>query len=108
MWQVIVLAARYRIYGGLLGVAKRMKKRIKTATFFTTLLDFSQPGEVGAYINETIIDAIEKQNDAKGYMDGRSLSVTFSLLLARTACTGTTTLITTSKAAARWSSIPLY
>ena len=60
--------------------AKRMKKRIKTATFFTTLLDFSQPGEVGAYINETIINAIEKQNDAKGYMDGRSLSVTFSLL----------------------------
>ncbi|MGO2320030.1 MAG: class I poly(R)-hydroxyalkanoic acid synthase [Vibrio toranzoniae] len=60
--------------------AKRMKKRIRTATFFTTLLDFSQPGEVGAYINETIINAIEKQNDAKGYMDGRSLSVTFSLL----------------------------
>ncbi|EGQ7850983.1 class I poly(R)-hydroxyalkanoic acid synthase [Vibrio vulnificus] len=60
--------------------AKRMKKRIKSATFFTTLLDFSQPGEVGAYINDTIISAIELQNNAKGYMDGRSLSVTFSLL----------------------------
>jgi polyhydroxyalkanoate synthase len=79
-------AAGYCIGGTVLAstvayyAAKRMKKRIKTATFFTTLLDFSQPGEVGAYINETIIDAIEKQNDAKGYMDGRSLSVTFSLL----------------------------
>ena len=60
--------------------AKRMKKRIKSATFFTTLLDFSQPGEVGAYINDVIISAIEAQNNAKGYMDGRSLSVTFSLL----------------------------
>ena len=60
--------------------AKRMKKRIKSATFFTTLLDFSQPGEVGAYINDTIISAIEVQNNLKGYMDGRSLSVTFSLL----------------------------
>ena len=60
--------------------AKRMKKRIKSASFFTTLLDFSQPGEVGAYINDTIISAIETQNNAKGYMDGRSLSVTFSLL----------------------------
>ncbi|CAK1713695.1 Poly(3-hydroxyalkanoate) polymerase [Vibrio crassostreae] len=81
-----ITAAGYCIGGTVLAstvayyAAKRMKKRIKTATFFTTLLDFSQPGEVGAYINETIINAIEKQNDAKGYMDGRSLSVTFSLL----------------------------
>ncbi|RLQ19296.1 class I poly(R)-hydroxyalkanoic acid synthase [Vibrio sp. SBT000027] len=79
-------AAGYCIGGTVLAstvayyAAKRMKKRIKTASFFTTLLDFSQPGEVGAYINETIIEAIEKQNNAKGYMDGRSLSVTFSLL----------------------------
>lgn len=79
-------AAGYCIGGTVLAstvayyAAKRMKKRIKSATFFTTLLDFAQPGEVGAYINETIIDAITQQNDAKGYMDGRSLSVTFSLL----------------------------
>lgn len=79
-------AAGYCIGGTVLAstvayyAAKRMKKRIKSATFFTTLLDFSQPGEVGAYINEPIINAIEMQNNAKGYMDGRSLSVTFSLL----------------------------
>lgn len=79
-------AAGYCIGGTVLActvgyyAAKRMKKRIKSATFFTTLLDFSQPGEVGAYINDTIISAIEAQNTAKGYMDGRSLSVTFSLL----------------------------
>ncbi|EPZ8237119.1 class I poly(R)-hydroxyalkanoic acid synthase [Vibrio fluvialis] len=79
-------AAGYCIGGTVLATtiayyaAKRMKKRIKSASFFTTLLDFSQPGEVGAYINDTIISAIEMQNNAKGYMDGRSLSVTFSLL----------------------------
>ncbi|HFQ5090421.1 TPA: class I poly(R)-hydroxyalkanoic acid synthase [Vibrio vulnificus] len=79
-------AAGYCIGGTVLActvgyyAAKRMKKRIKSATFFTTLLDFSQPGEVGAYINDTIISAIELQNNAKGYVDGRSLSVTFSLL----------------------------
>ena len=81
-----VNAAGYCIGGTVLAstvayyAAKRMKKRIKSATFFTTLLDFSQPGEVGAYINDTIINAIEAQNNSKGYMDGRSLSVTFSLL----------------------------
>ncbi|KJY87254.1 poly(3-hydroxyalkanoate) synthetase [Vibrio neptunius] len=79
-------AAGYCIGGTVLAstiayyAAKRMKKRIKSATFFTTLLDFSQPGEVGAYINDTIVSAIEAQNNVKGYMDGRSLSVTFSLL----------------------------
>ncbi len=59
---------------------KRMKARIKSASFFTTLLDFSQPGEVGAYINDNVVSAIEAQNNSRGYMDGRSLSVTFSLL----------------------------
>jgi polyhydroxyalkanoate synthase len=79
-------AAGYCIGGTVLActvayyAAKRMKKRIKSASFFTTLLDFSQPGEVGAYINDTIVSAIESQNNAKGFMDGRSLSVTFSLL----------------------------
>ncbi|MCE2593428.1 class I poly(R)-hydroxyalkanoic acid synthase [Motilimonas cestriensis] len=79
-------AAGYCIGGTVLAstiayyAAKRMKKRIKSASFFTTLLDFSQPGEVGAYINDTVISAIEMQNNTLGYMDGRSLSVTFSLL----------------------------
>ncbi|MFD2179290.1 class I poly(R)-hydroxyalkanoic acid synthase [Veronia pacifica] len=79
-------AAGYCIGGTLLATtiayyaAKRMKARIKSASFFTTLLDFSQPGEVGAYINESVVDAMTLQNEARGYMDGRSLSVTFSLL----------------------------
>ncbi|CZF78069.1 class I poly(R)-hydroxyalkanoic acid synthase [Grimontia marina] len=79
-------AAGYCIGGTVLAstiayyAAKRMKARIKSASFFTTLLDFAQPGEVGAYINESLISAIEMQNTARGYMDGRSLSVTFSLL----------------------------
>ncbi|WP_261858954.1 class I poly(R)-hydroxyalkanoic acid synthase [Photobacterium sanguinicancri] len=78
--------AGYCIGGSLLATtlayysAKRMRNRVKSATFFTTLLDFSQPGEIGAYINDPIISAIEAENLSKGYMDGRSLSVTFSLL----------------------------
>lgn len=79
-------AAGYCIGGTLLAAsqayvfAKRLRNRIKTATYFTTLLDFSQPGEIGAYINDEMITAIEESNAEKGYMDGRSLSVTFSLL----------------------------
>ena len=60
--------------------ATGQKSKVKTATFFTTLLDFSQPGELGSFINDQVITAIEEQNTSKGYLDGRSLSVTFSLL----------------------------
>ncbi|MFO6422226.1 class I poly(R)-hydroxyalkanoic acid synthase [Motilimonas sp. KMU-193] len=79
-------AAGYCIGGTVLAstvayyAAKRMKKRIKSMSLFTTLLDFTQPGEVGAFINEPVVRAIELQNNTLGYMDGRSLSVTFSLL----------------------------
>ncbi|WP_136808866.1 class I poly(R)-hydroxyalkanoic acid synthase [Desulfosediminicola flagellatus] len=81
-----VHAAGYCIGGTVLGcavayyAAKRMKPRIKSASYFTTLLDFSLPGEVGNYVNEPLINALEMQNEVKGYMDGRTLSVIFSLL----------------------------
>ena len=79
-------AAGYCIGGTVLActvayyAAKRMKKRIQSATFFTTLLDFAQPGDIGVYINDPIISAVEIQNSMRGYMDGRMMNVTFSLL----------------------------
>ncbi len=81
-----VNAAGYCIGGTLLGCAvayygaKRMKPRVKTASYFTTLFDFSLPGEVGNYINEPLISALEIQNNSKGYMDGRTINVIFSML----------------------------
>lgn len=81
-----VNAAGYCIGGTVLActvayyAAKRMKKRIKSATFFTTLLDFSQPGEVGVFINDPVLNALEIQTNQTGYMDGRMLNVSFSLL----------------------------
>ncbi|RQW64577.1 class I poly(R)-hydroxyalkanoic acid synthase [Vibrio viridaestus] len=79
-------AAGYCIGGTVLActvayyAAKRMKKRIKSATFFTTLLDFSQPGDVGVFINDPVLNALEIQTNQTGYMDGRMLNVSFSLL----------------------------
>ncbi|WP_028116135.1 class I poly(R)-hydroxyalkanoic acid synthase [Ferrimonas senticii] len=60
--------------------AKRLKQKIKSATLFTTILDFSQPGELGAFINDTVVSALEQQNREKGLMDGRQLAVAFSIL----------------------------
>ncbi|WP_417345088.1 class I poly(R)-hydroxyalkanoic acid synthase [Ferrimonas sp.] len=60
--------------------ARRMKRRIQSASLFTTLLDFSQPGEIGHFLNQATVDAVAAQNRRLGLMDGRQLAVTFSLL----------------------------
>lgn len=60
--------------------AKRLKKRIVSASLFTTLLDFSEPGDIGHFINEHSVAAIEAQNQQLGLMDGRQLAVSFALL----------------------------
>jgi polyhydroxyalkanoate synthase subunit PhaC len=80
-----VNAIGYCVGGTLLGstmayLKKKRKSPIKSATFLTTLLDFSQPGEIGVFINETAISALEKQMDLMGYYDGRQMSFSFSTL----------------------------
>ncbi|MEC7941312.1 MAG: class I poly(R)-hydroxyalkanoic acid synthase [Pseudomonadota bacterium] len=59
---------------------KRRKQRIKSVTLLTTILDFKKPGELGVFINDPIISSIEAQNNQRGYMDGRQMAVSFSLL----------------------------
>jgi polyhydroxyalkanoate synthase len=54
----------------------------KTATFFTSLMDFANPGELGMFTSENMIQIIEKEMDEVGYLDGRYLSSIFSILKA--------------------------
>lgn len=53
-----------------------------SATFFTTLLDYTSPGELGVFFNENTMKYIKEDMDLKGYFDGKYLSNTFSLLRA--------------------------
>ncbi|WP_420591322.1 class I poly(R)-hydroxyalkanoic acid synthase [Bacterioplanoides sp.] len=59
---------------------KKKKETIKSATFMATLMDFSKPGEIGVFINETAIAGLEKQMDALGYYDGRQMAFSFNTL----------------------------
>ncbi|MEY8264273.1 MAG: class I poly(R)-hydroxyalkanoic acid synthase, partial [Bermanella sp.] len=59
---------------------KKNDHRIKSATYLATLIDFKDPGEIGIFINETAITALEKQMDTLGYYDGRMMSFSFNLL----------------------------
>lgn len=56
--------------------------RVKSATFFTTMLDFSEPGELGVFIDEAQISTLEAQMQEQGYMDGSTMSGAFNLLRA--------------------------
>ena len=56
---------------------KKRKERIKSATFLATLIDFSMPGEIGVFINETTIAGAGKTMDMLGYYDGRQMSFSF-------------------------------
>lgn len=59
---------------------RRIKPRAKSATLLTTLTDFTDPGDIGVFIDDNIVKAIEQQNNHKGYFDGRVMAVSFSKL----------------------------
>ena len=59
---------------------RRLKSRVKSATLLTTLTDFSDPGDIGVFIDDHIVKAIVHQNNQMGYFDGRAMAVSFSKL----------------------------
>jgi len=60
----------------------RGDKSVNSATFFTTLTDFSEPGEVGVYLDNDFVDGIEAEVVRSGYLDKYFMSRTFSYLRA--------------------------
>jgi polyhydroxyalkanoate synthase len=59
------------------------RKRIKSATFFTAMIDFSEPGELGVFVDETVLGNLEKKMAERGgYLEGSEMAATFNLLRA--------------------------
>ncbi len=56
--------------------------RIVSGTFFTTMLDFSQPGELGVFIDDKSVEGLEKKMFERGYLDGSEMAGTFNMLRA--------------------------
>jgi len=59
---------------------KKADKSIKSATFFTTLTDFSDQGEVGVFLDDDFVDGIERQVAVDGVLDKFFMGRTFSFL----------------------------
>ena len=80
-----VNAAGYCLGGTLLAttlayLAAKRQKRIASATFFTTMTDFTEPGELGVFIDEGQVSSLEKKMFERGYLEGSEMAGTFSML----------------------------
>jgi polyhydroxyalkanoate synthase len=77
----------YCLGGTLLGcalawLAAKGDGRVGCATFFVSLLDFSQPGELGVFIDEAQVENLERRMNERGYLEGSEMASTFNLLRA--------------------------
>ena len=80
-----VTAIGYCVGGTLLAVtlaymAAIKDKRIASATFFTTQVDFSKAGELSVFVDEGQIRSIEEQMAPHGYLDGSKMAGAFNML----------------------------
>jgi polyhydroxyalkanoate synthase len=77
----------YCLGGTLLGttlayLAAKGREQVACATFFASLLDFSQPGELGVFVDEEQVANLEKKMNERGYLEGSEMASTFNLLRA--------------------------
>lgn len=77
--------AGYCIGGTLLAstlalMADEGDDRVKTATFFTTLTDFSEPGDLGVFIDDQQVENLEGGMQGDGFLQGKTMSSAFNML----------------------------
>ena len=82
-----VSAIGYCIGGTLMAatlayMAARGDDRIAACTFFTAQVDFTEPGELGVFIDEDQLAGVEQTMSKKGYLDGSEMATTFNMLRA--------------------------
>lgn len=63
-------------------MAAKRDRRVASATYLATMIDFSEPGELGVFIDEEQLKALEARMNAKGYLDGSAMATTFNMLRA--------------------------
>ena len=56
--------------------------RVRSATFFTAQVDFSEAGDLNLFVDDTQLGLIE-QLSGDGFLDGRYMAATFNLLRGR-------------------------
>ena len=80
-----ITAIGYCLGGTLLAstlayMAETGDDRIKAATFFVTLVEFAEAGELGVFIDEEQISSLEERMDRDGFLDGAAMATSFNML----------------------------
>ncbi|MGV3553054.1 class I poly(R)-hydroxyalkanoic acid synthase [Rhizobium sp.] len=83
-----VNAIGYCVGGTLLAAtlalhAQEGDKRIRSATLFTTQVDFTHAGDLKVFADEGQIRAIEKSMSEDGYLEGSKMAMAFNMLRAQ-------------------------
>lgn len=55
---------------------------ISSATFLAAMIDFSDPGEIGIFVDEEQIQQLEDEMDKLGYLSGKTMASSFTSLRA--------------------------
>jgi polyhydroxyalkanoate synthase subunit PhaC len=82
-----VNTAGYCIGGTLLAttlavMAARNDTRIASVTYLTTLVDFSDPGDIAVFTSDAHLEELEHETAKNGYLDASVMAETFSMLRA--------------------------
>ncbi len=80
-----VNAVGYCLGGTLLAatlayMAATKDRRIASATFMTSLVDFSRSGELEVFIDEEQVASLERKMNERGYLEGSEMANTFNML----------------------------
>ena len=63
-------------------LAAKRERRIAAASFFAALTDFENPGELGVFIDEEQLAAMDQMMARRGFLEGREMATTFNMLRA--------------------------
>lgn len=82
-----VNAIGYCVGGTLLAAAlalhaQEKRERIKSATLFTTQVDFTYAGDLKVFVDEGQLHSLEERMQETGYLDGSKMAAAFNMLRA--------------------------
>ncbi|MCO5066148.1 MAG: class I poly(R)-hydroxyalkanoic acid synthase [Rhizobiaceae bacterium] len=65
---------------GLALMAQEGDHRIKSATLFTTQVDFTYAGDLKVFVDEDQVQALERAMNGRGYLEGTKMATAFNML----------------------------
>jgi polyhydroxyalkanoate synthase subunit PhaC len=60
----------------------KLQHRVKSATYLTTMVDFTEAGELSVFIDEEQLKMLEARMSENGYLEGSEMALTFNMLRA--------------------------